>query len=324
LKVKFSSLLFVVIAVVAASFNGILPASAQGPTFTSGSICAVLVRPSAGIRVEFSDMGTAPLLRCHSEEQQICDECFAVCVDGEFEAGACGTTGINLLPSLSGPSFCRPFYYAVVNGPPVFLTPIPLSSPPTFDLSQVPIGKLIYLMTENQPTRGTCVGVRTTFTFDQLRCKLCKLRKYFNTCTTITRITGIHEWEQPCVEEGEDITFSGAGLVATAVTEDEVITLSAAGSTGATPPGAVLPSIPSVAGAVGLCAFDFLSGGIIGPCDLFNCNGTGIDKGPTTDASFMEVFLSFLPGGVKLQPVGKPGSEKFVQFCVEIFENFED
>jgi hypothetical protein len=313
-------MLFALLVAAVLSVSSLKPASA-GPTFTSGSIIAILFETGVS-EFQVSDLGTVPFIACFDVadnflEREICDECFAVCVSREFEMGACGTTGVNLLPSLPGPSLHRPFYFKKGTTTPVFLTAVPSTSPPRYDLAQAPRGAEVFVITDNKPTGGKCVGVRTSFSFFRGSCKLCKTRKYYNTCTRRVNITGIHEWEQPC----EEAVFSSSGLNAFAQDDDEILRLWAVGNSGANPPNAVLPHIPSEAGSVGLCAIDFDTGGFIGPCDFFSCScgatsGEPGEGGP--GSTFMEVCLSFLPGGVPLAPVGKPGYEKFVKFCFDI------
>jgi hypothetical protein len=297
----------------------ICPAFA-GPTFTSGSIIAVLFETGVS-EFQVSDLGTVPAIFCFDSadnflEREICDQCFAVCVDRAFEIGACGTVGVNLLPSLPGPSLHRPFWYKKGSKTPTFLTAVPSTSPPRYDLAQVPLGTEVFLYTDSKPTGGKCVGLRTTFSFFRGSCKLCKNRKWYNTCNHKVNITSAHEWEQPC----EEARFSHRGLISLAQDDDEILSLQIMPGSGAYPAGAKYPFHPSSAGSVGLCAIDFDSGGFIGPCDFFNCDcGTSLLPGEGGGGNvFMEVCFSFFPGGVPLAPIGKPGYEKFTKVCFDI------
>jgi hypothetical protein len=299
------------------------PASAdpspKSPSFTSGAIIAVLFQPGVS-QFEVSNMGTVPSIFCQDPidgfEKEICDQCFAVCVDQTFDVGACGTTGVNLNPAISGPSLNRPFYYTKPGKTATFLPAVPLSSPPSYNLGLLPRGTEVWLITENRPTLGHCVGVRTSFKFTVGTCDLCKTRKLFNTCAHSVRITGIHEWEQPC----EDATFSSSGLTAFAEDDDELLKFWIVPGSGAYPAGASFPFHPSAAGSTGLCAFDFDTGGFVGPCSFFSC-GAGAPLLPGEGGggnSFMELFFSFFPGGSNLAPAGKPGSERFHSVCFSI------
>jgi hypothetical protein len=300
-------------------------ASAAGPTFTSGSIIAVLLEPGVS-EFQVSDLGTVPAIFCQDNadnlfEREICDQCFASCVDQTFEVGACGTTGVNLLPSLPGPSLNRPFYYKKPGAVTTFLTSIPFTSPPRYDLTQVPLltnGKPteVFLITDSKPTGGKCIGVRTTLSFFRGSCKVCKLRKWWNSCSHKVNITSVHEWEQPC----EEARFSHSGLTSFAQDDDEILSLTIMPGSGAYPAGAKFPYHPSSAGSVGLCAIDFDTGGFIGPCDFFTCNcGTSLLPGEGGGGNtFMEVCFSFFPGGSNLAPYGKPGYERFTKVCFDI------
>jgi hypothetical protein len=52
--------------------------------------------------------------------------------------------------------------------------------------------------------------------------------------------------------------------------------------------------------------------------ELTTCATSSLTPQPTLGGRWLEVFLSFLPGGVTLKPVTKPGSEKLVTFCHDI------
>lgn len=298
-----------------------LAGSSKGPCFTSGSIIAVVFDPGVS-EFDVSSSGTIPAVFCQDPidgfEQEICNQAFAVCVDGEFEVGAVGSTGINLRPSLSGPSFGRPFFYLGPKdtGKACFLPQTPGSDPPAYSMGARPRGTHVWLMLDNPPTAGHCVGVRTSFEFTVGSCDFCKVRKWYNVCSHVTNITGIHEFELPC----EEATFSASGLTSTAQDDDELFTFQIAPGSGAYPAGAKFPYQPSGAGSTGTCAFDFLTGGVIGPCTLFTC-GLGTSLAPGEGGSgnaWMELFWSYFPGGVPLAPLGRPGYEKITRCCFSI------
>lgn len=313
----FMSALFALL--FASSFHPSAAGGSKGPCFTSGSIIAVVLDPGTA-EFDVSSSGTIPAVYCQDPvdgfEREICGQAFAVCVDGEFEVGAVDNTGINLRPSLSGPSFGRPFFYKKGSTKACFLPQVTGSDPPSYNMGLLPRGTTVWLMLDNPPTAGHCVGVRTSFQFTVGSCDFCKLRKLYNICNHSTNITGVHEFELPC----EDSTFSAKGLTSIAQDDDELFKFWIAPGSGAYPAGATFPHQPSGAGSTGTCAFDFLSGGVIGPCSLFACGlGTSLAPGEGGGgSSWMELYFSFFPGGVPLAPYGKPGYEKFVQVCFSI------
>src|SRR5262249_7236539 len=76
-------------------------------TVTAGKVCAVLV-DNTGTRIEITNVGTAPVIRCHGEPV-ICGEAFAACVGNSFAVGAGDIKAVNLAPSAEGGPFnlCR-------------------------------------------------------------------------------------------------------------------------------------------------------------------------------------------------------------------------
>jgi hypothetical protein len=301
------------------------PASAQIVTTTFGSYCAAIV-DNTGTRVLIADVGTGFVSNCHLLSDMsfngICDEAFSACVSNKFEIGAGDETGIltayNLQRSATGGPFnlCRPYFFPSLGAAPVFLTSSgtdSFSGAPLYNLDaqdldgdgmfddSVPPGTIVQVVLDNKPTAasGKCLGVRTVFQHRVGTCKLCKIRKYYNTCTSNRTITQIKELERPC-QLGTFRAQPGSSGTAVATTIlGQYITLASTGNTGARV-------------SAGSIAFGTLLS------ELTTCATSSLTPQPTFGGRWLEVFLSFLPGGVTLKPVAKPGSEKLVTFCHDI------
>jgi hypothetical protein len=97
-------------------------------------------------------------------------------------------------------------------------------------------------------------------------------------------------------------------------------TLTTVANTGATPPNAPKPQMASAAGSVGAGA-EFTA-------EFARCGGTGLMRDPIDSCGagpggsdllrYLEVFLSYSPGGISLQPAGKIGSEKLITYCISV------
>jgi hypothetical protein len=206
----------------------------------------------------------------------------------------------------------------------------------------LPLGILVQLITENLPVKGTpaneflpsdgtvptvsrCLGVRTTFQHRVGTCKIWKVRKYFNTCSSVQVLTQVKEFEDVCDPALMGQQFSPAGAILSAVAQtlptlhQKLITLSSMGNTGANPINANPKFFqPSAAGSVcKLFDEEFFS------CQIFTdtnpCFFTS-SQVLRPAGSWLEVFLGFFPGGVKLQPFGSKlgGFEKLLTFCIDV------
>jgi hypothetical protein len=352
-------------------------------TTSTGSVCAVINESSTGLHIEINNVGTAPVISCHSDSDTgICDEAFSVCVTDPrtkkqvFAIGAQGTTAYNLTPFVApdlhptaiphinpildpqaNPSnLCRPFVQTLVldNGKlkPVvmFLKPLDNTSDPlVYDLDDpngdgmhdedeaLPPGTLIQVVMDNKPVKGSCLGVRTTFQIRKGFCKLCKVRKYYNTCSSNQQIMAIREFERPCMC-GFFSAGTGPRKFDTAITVTkppltggfpEIISLRSLDNTGVTPGTAAAWYKPSGAGSVSVgnpfvdefCKCPLtprFTASRINSC-LLDSNSKDDDENQMIDNPeevhrWLEVLLSYSPGGVTL----KPGMEKLVTFCVSI------
>ena len=185
----------------------------------------------------------------------------------------------------------------------------PLGQPvPAYNLDTLKLGQIVSLITENRPVSGlaansggpnsngtnangtipaisTCIGIRTTFQVMVGTCKIWKVRKYFNTCSSLTT-----------------------------------------GNTGANPVNADPKRYqPSAAGSV--FGFDpwfsdeqlscLLVVPPIVPANANRFTSAQVSRFPD---DWLELFLSWYPGGVTLQPYGSKagGFEKVVTYFLDI------
>jgi hypothetical protein len=322
------------------------PAPAQTVNLTQQ--CAVLV-DNTGTVIQIENGGFVPGPHCHNPTlQTICGEGFSACVNNKFALG--GFFGIldpmgnpapaavyNLLPSITGgPShLCEPFFIPSPGAEPIFLTPVPATNPPVYNLDaqdldgdgmfddSVPLGTLIQVVVDTppDPDSDNCVGVRTTIQHRVGTCKIWKIRKFYNTCSSKVTLTQIKEFELPC-NQGKFAAKAGPGQFLTAValtnnvgpgTANNFITLQSMGNTGANAGNAKTPAFQrSAAGSVLWLPKSFP--------EFFSCSLTSGFTSSLVTGQFrwLEVFLSFFPGGVLLKPVAKPGSEKIVTFCIDV------
>jgi hypothetical protein len=279
-------------------------------------------------------------------------EAFNVCVGGNFEVGNNGDEMINLKPATFSPpngpgTLGRPFVevrgsdgkikviFLETNGQTIDCGDegqVPLyrldkqdldGNPATKADTPLPLGTLVNVITENQPVPGKCIGVRTTFQYRVGTCKIWKVRKYFNACSSAKRITQIKEFEQ--VDSNMNAAGSQAGpggsLVAVGQedNEDHYITLMT-GNTGANPGGVSTPPFQkSAAGSVEDDDFEALEF-----CGCRTFPSTTDEDAFTTaqverdEHAWLELFLSYFPGGVNLQGKGKNGSEKIITFHIDV------
>jgi hypothetical protein len=202
---------------------------------------------------------------------------------------------------------------------------------------QVPLGALVQVMIDNKPdpVARKCLGVRTTIQHRKGTCKVWKIRKFYNTCSFNVTLTQIKEFELPC-ECGIYATTGPAGAltaVASIRRTGQFITLQPMGSTGANPAKATTPYQASAAGSVhadgNFFGFfgEFLNCRIIpppanakDPFAFFTSSPVNVCARAQDEqlGRYLEVFLSFAPGGVMLKPVTQPGSEKIVTFCLDV------
>jgi hypothetical protein len=357
---KHSLKLAVLCAAVLASGLIARPAPAQpGPTQPIDCL-AVLMSRNARTWIEITNGGITGTIYCHTAiigqdgdeftvegTPTLCGEAFKVCVGNAFEVGSNPYDGlVNLDPASpagkGNESLNRPFW--VKGTKVIFLLPAGTApgcdDAPVYDLDNqdldgdgdpdgpLPLGAVVNLITENRPSSegGKCIGVRTTFQHIVSTCKLCKVRKYFNTCRSAKTLTQVKEFEQVCDDARMGQLFSATGGTLTAVAQtlpflhQKQITLTTS-NTGANPVNAN-PKLyqPSAAGSV--CDIPYFFGEF-DTCRLL----TGTDPCLFTSAqvirpagSWLELFLSWFPGGVKLQPYGSKtgGFEKFVTFCIDV------
>lgn len=216
------------------------------------------------------------------------------------------------------------------------------------DEDRVPSGSLVQVMIDNQPDplAGKCLGVRTTLQHRAGTCKLWKVRKIYNTCSSNVTLTQMKEFELLC-RCGSFMGSSALGGSLTAVASirstGQFITLQPMGSTGANPAGARTPYQASAAGSVQadghfynddetgefqICRIVPALAGNPDPLAFFTSRPIhSCDRPSVPDLSppftgfeprYLEVLLSYAPGGVVLKPSGKPGSEKIVTFCTDV------
>jgi hypothetical protein len=202
---------------------------------------------------------------------------------------------------------------------------------------QVPLGTLVQVMIDNKPdpNAGKCLGVRTTIQHRAGTCKLWKVRKFYNTCSSNVTLSQIKEFELPC-ECGIYATTGPAGAltaVASIRRTGQFITLQPMGSTGANPAKATKPYQASAAGSVHADGTFFGPRGEFLNCRImpplanaadpfasFTSTAVNVCARPQDQelGRYLEVFLSFTPGGVVLKPVAQAGSEKIVTFCIDV------
>jgi uncharacterized repeat protein (TIGR01451 family) len=307
-------------------------------TVSTGKVCAVLV-DSTGTRIEITNVGTAPVIRCHGKAV-ICGEAFAACVGNSFAIGAGDIKAVNLAPSVEGGPFnlCRPFVTTLTNDPNnlvkvTFLKAQPTLDPatgaPVYNLDDpngdgktddaLDLGTVVNVVTISTPTKGS-IGVQTAFQHRVGTCKLCKIRKFFNTGGSKVTLTRIREFDLPCNPSvfGPLAGPGGSRTAAASDTNGAFITVTSTGNTGANPARADARLFePSASGSVALDDFlgEFLSCPLT---DDFTSASVDTRLLPTQDQRSLELFLSFFPGGVPLQPFGKAGSEKFLTFCIDV------
>lgn len=217
-------------------------------------------------------------------------------------------------------------------GAPIYSTDDPNANGTIEEDEPLPSGTLVQVAIDNKPAKGSCLGVRTTFQFLVGTCRLCKVRKIYNTCKSNQKITQIREFEKPCdcrnFSAGPGTRKFNTALAFSPATF-ELITLTSLDNLGITPGTAKKPYLPSGAGSVSVgvpFTEDFCKCPVtsrftpdrVKSCDLANNNvdenGDGTKDDPDEVHRWLEVFLSYLPGGVTL----KPGMEKLVTFCVSI------
>jgi hypothetical protein len=313
----------------------VIPASADPLPVILG-IGATRLVDNTDTVLGITNVGTTFLV-CHHQDV-VSDAGFTVCVGNNFAVGAFGSAGVNLTPASSGGPLHngQPFFIPRPGADPIFLTETTLGSReynldaqpigPNDALQPLPLGTLVQTIVENKPTNGQCIGVRTTIQHRKGTCKVWKIRKFYNTCSTNQTITQIREWDLP-FQAATYAASAEPGGSRTAVALDQLghyITLQTMGNTGPNPALAQRPSYqPSVAGSVQGCDSAVTDGTTIFPvfipCDFLSCSANLVSAGEVGPAvRFMEVFLSFFPGGVTLKPAGKAGSEKLVTFCLDV------
>lgn len=333
MKSTLSKLVLTCVTVLAAATLA-APASAQ-------KICAILQDTNRGTLIAITDVGTAPIMICRGIPA-ICGQGFTICVDGDVAAGAKSTVTLMGMPfnltqtlqnatitvnmlkaSPTGGASCRPFI--VVRDASkqkfntVFLTQTGTFDPgnpamhlniPTFEVGGLAPDTLVNLVVTNEPASGKCIGVRTTFQFQVGTCRLCKIRKIFNRCADVQKLTQLKEFEIPCfpgifqqsgalggfrkVFGATQGTFNGGTVSAD-------VSLETVGTTGGNvSAGSFLTSALNTEFTSCLPGMSF-STGLEGTTSMLV-------------ARSLEVFINFLPGGVKL----KQNQEKFVSVCLEI------
>jgi hypothetical protein len=315
------------------------PASAHTENLTHQ--CAVLV-DHTGTAIPIENGGFVPSIFCHNRTVgTTCGQAFSACVNNTFVLGggyngATAAVVFNLLPSIKGGPFhlCEPFFIPSPGASPVFLTPtVPMGN--FYDLDaqdldgdgvfhdSVPLGTLIQVVVDTPPDPAStnCVGVRTTIQHRVGTCKIWKIRKFYNTCHSNVTLTQIKEFELPC-NQGKFAAQAGPGGSLTAValtnnvgngTANNYITLQSMGNTGASGGGARTP--PYQRSAAGSVPWE----GPVFP-EFFRCSLTSDFSSSLVTGQFrwLEVFLSYSPGGVVLKPVTQAGSEKIVTFCIDV------
>jgi hypothetical protein len=222
---------------------------------------------------------------------------------------------------------------------------------PAYNLDSLPLGTLVSLITENLPVKGIaanaggpssngknadgtipaiskCIGVRTTFQIMTGTCKLWKVRKYFNTCSSKQVLTQVKEFEEIgwFFKGGQQWSATGGVLSAVARVDNpfyQLVSLTT-GNTGANPANANPKWYqPSAAGSVSNSYPRFwdeqLSCTIVPgyPTDPYRFTAAQVSRFPD---DWLELFLSWFPGGVTLQPYGSKtgGFEKVVSFHLDV------
>jgi hypothetical protein len=213
---------------------------------------------------------------------------------------------------------------------------------------QVPLGTLVQVIMDNKPDpeSGKCLGVRTAFQHRTGTCKLWKVRKFYNTCSSTVVLTQIKEFELPCrcgIFAGSSVPGGSLTAVASIRSTGQYITLQSMGNTGANGAKAQKPYQASAAGSVQADGHffnddetgEFQTCRIVpppadatDPLAFFTSKPVHSCDRPTVpdlsppftgfEPRFLEVLLAYMPGGVPLKPAGKSGSEKFVTFCIDV------
>jgi hypothetical protein len=138
-------------------------------------------------------------------------------------------------------------------------------------------------------------------------CQIWKIRKFYNTCREA--LTQVKEFERPCTT-GTFAPQAGPSRSRTAVVATdtgELVTLGVGANLGGRP---IAGSIPSFSLLL-FTRFTLLGELIYGGVPLLVTE-------PKDGHRYLEVSLGFLPGGVTLKPAGTAGSEKIVDFHVQV------
>lgn len=348
---KHSLMLALLCGAVAGTAFLTMPAQASpdcGGATTENSCVAVLYSPRAQTLIEITDGGVTQRIFCHNDGLELHEtgdrhfevvdghpilrrEAFTVCAGSTFSVGNNGHEMVNLTPSAVGGPFNlgKPF---VQKGSSVtFLSsggniidcgdgnaPLYNLDDPNGDgntADALPLGTLVTVVTDNKPTNGQCIGVRTSFMFRVGTCKVWKIRKFYNTCKGNVTLTHVKEFEQLRNESTAGAVPGSNGLRTAVALDDEghYITLAVEGNIGAVPAGANAKKFqPSGAGSIDddtpfereFCA-----------CKITDLTPDQTDR---DKEAWLEQFLSFFPGGVVLKGVTKAGSEKFITFHIDV------
>lgn len=260
------------------------------------SVVAV-VTDHVGARIEFTDLGTIQSIRCMSQDV-LCGEAYSIC-SSEGVVGVIGGLGVCLLPGTI--EFVSIYLHGTQT---VLLKPTGTdgaTGAPAYNLDAqsfpIPDGTHVFLVLNNKPKPGCCLGVHEFWDITKGQNKVCSRRKIYNTCTHIVTVCSEKEFAKFCPPSGTFVVHNG--------------TVGASFQSGASLVDLFLDS-PGNVGATAIKAGS-VSDALM-PLEWGACGLTSAFKADQEIGDRWEdLFFDFSPGCVPL----KPGQEKFIPSCLE-------
>jgi hypothetical protein len=268
---------------------------------STGTVIAV-IQGSDGFRIAIQNTGNIAWAECHGN-RIICSSAFTVCTTDQ-QAGTLGDVTFCLKPALVGDAFKhgKPFTMSGpgAGGTATFLVSTGVDPDTGAPLYTAPPGKKTFLVLDQKPDTGCCVGVESFFEINPDEQCLCLKRKVYNTCPTPTTVLMEKETYLLCAP--------GIFTVNAHVTQGE-ITLN----------GDIAHAFLSV--IPGLNQNTLTAGSVEDGASFvaeFNaCSKTaGLSTGQEVGTRWLELLVDLRPGGSTLKPAGKPGSERFFGHCL--------
>jgi hypothetical protein len=271
----------------------------------SGSTIAV-IQGANGFKVALNNVGTADFVECDAE-RLICSNSFHICtLTGQI--GTLGNVTFGLKRALVGDAFKhgRPFTTSLAggNGTATYLTSVSIDAETGAPLYNAPAGKTVFVVLDQMPELGACLGVETFWAIDASNCEVCPKRKVYTQCCEPTTIIGYKEFFEVC---SDSAIFAVNDHVAQAEVTTETDICHAFLSI---QPGLSQSKLSSGSVAVGQ---DFLT-------EFNACFLTGaFSSAQEVGARWLELSVDLRPGGSTLRKCGGIGGfERVFGVCLRL------